>query len=64
MSLTKAQLKKYRELYKERFGFDISKEEACEKAENLVRMVELVYKPMTKQELKQLQNRRKELKII
>jgi len=27
-------------------------------------MVELVYKPMTKQELKQLQNRRKELKII
>lgn len=64
MSLTKAQLKKYQELYKERFGFDISENETCEKAESLVRIVELTYEPMTAKEFEQLQKRRHELGII
>ncbi len=48
------------ELYQTRFGKDITKEEAAEKEAKLVRLVELIYKPMTKSEFKILQKRRKE----
>lgn len=63
MQLTKKQIRKYRELYNERFGVELSNKEVLEKTQSLVRMVELIYKPMTKKEFGQLQNRRMELKI-
>ena len=63
MQLTKEQVKKYQELYKERFGIELSNKEVLGKAESLVRIVELTYKPMTKQEFKRVQKRRAELKI-
>jgi hypothetical protein len=61
MQLNEKQLKKYQELYEERFGIKLSFEEICEKAESLVRIVELTYKPMTKKELAMVEKRRKKL---
>jgi hypothetical protein len=50
MLLLDADIKKFQELYKARFGMDISKEEALAKGTQLLRLMELVYKPMTKEE--------------
>ena len=47
-------------LYKKHFGKEISQEEAYEKGANLIRLVELIYKPMTEDEYKQVQKRQKE----
>ena len=58
--LSDEQIKQFQILYKNRFGKEISREEAYEKGVKLVRLVELIYKPMTEDEYKQLQKRRKE----
>ena len=50
MLLLDADIRKFQELYKARFGLDISKEEALAKGTQLLRLMELVYKPMTKDE--------------
>jgi len=48
-------IKSFMEIYKNRFGKELSREEAFEKATSLLRMIELVYKPMTEQEYNNLQ---------
>ena len=58
--LSDEQIKKFQTLYKNRFGKEISREEAYEKGAKLIRLVELIYRPMTEDEYKQLQKRRKE----
>lgn len=57
--LLDAQITKFQTLYKNRFGKDISREEAYEKGANLIRLVELIYKPMTELEYKKLQEHRR-----
>jgi len=47
-------------LYKKHFGKEISREEAYEQGAKLIRLVELIYKPMTEDEYRQLEKRRKE----
>ena len=58
--LSEDQIRKFQILYKKRFGKEISREEAHEKGAELVRLIELVWKPMTEDEYKRLQERRKE----
>ena len=58
--LSDEQIRKFQILYKNRFGKEISREEAYEKGAKLIRLVELIYKPMTEDEYKQIQKRRKE----
>jgi len=58
--LSDSQIKKFQALYKTRFGKEISREEAYEQGAKLIRLVELVYKPMSKTEYRQLQKRRKD----
>jgi len=58
--LSDEQIKQFQMLYKKHFGKEISREEAYEKGAKLVRLVELIYKPMTENEYKQLQKRRKD----
>jgi len=60
MYLTDEQIAKFQTLYKNRFGEEISREEAYEKGVKLLRLVELIYKPMTETEYKKLQKRRQE----
>lgn len=47
-------------LYHKRFGKEISREEAYGKGIKLMRLVEIIYKPMTESEFKQVQERRRE----
>jgi len=58
--LSDESIKKFQALYKNRFGEEISREEAYEQGVKLRRLVEIVYQPMTKEELKELQSRRRE----
>ncbi len=58
--LSDEQVTKFQVLYKKQFGREITKEEALEKGVKLVRMMQLIYKPMTKEEYEQVQKRRHE----
>jgi len=58
--LSDEQITKFQTLYKNRFGKKISREEAYEQGVKLIRLVELIYKPMTEAEYQQLQERRRE----
>jgi hypothetical protein len=50
----------FQAIYKARFGKEISREVAIEKGIKLLRLIEIIYKPMTKKEYQQLQERRKQ----
>jgi len=54
--LTAQQLQKFKQLYKDRFDIDLSEAEAQEKALQLVGLMKLIYKPMTKSEFKKFNN--------
>ena len=54
------QIQSFQTLWRDRFGVDISREEAYEKGVRLLRLVELVYKPMTEAEFELVQKRCKE----
>ena len=54
------QIKKYQMLYKNRFGKEISREEAYVKGAKLIRLIELIFKPITETEYQKLQERRRE----
>ena len=58
--LSEEQITKFQTLYKNRFGKKISREEAYEQGVKLIRLVELIYKPMTEAEYRELQERRRE----
>jgi len=58
MLLLDDDIRKFQELYKARFGMDISKDEALTKGTKLRRLMELIYKPMTKEEYDTIQKRR------
>ncbi|MBI2327388.1 hypothetical protein HYU92_03620 [Candidatus Curtissbacteria bacterium] len=62
--LTDEQITKFQKLYKYHFGKKISREEAYEKGVKLIRLVELIYKPMSEAEHQQLQERRRETKDL
>jgi len=58
--LSDEQITKYQTLYKNRFGKEISREEAYEQGAKLIRLVELIYKPMTEDEYQKFQERRRQ----
>ena len=62
--LSDEQIRKFQTLYRNRFGKEISRDEAYEKGVKLLRLVELVYKPMTETEYQRLQQRRQETRDL
>jgi len=62
MKLTDEQIIKFQALYEKKFGEKISREQALEKGTRLMRLVELIYRPMTNEEFMRLQKRRQETK--
>lgn len=60
--LSDEQVKSYQTLYNSRFGKEISFEEAYEQGTKLLRLVELIYKPMTKAEYQETQERQLQIK--
>jgi hypothetical protein len=59
--LTREQVEKFQSIYKKRFGKEISYQDALAGGISLVRMMQIIYKPITQEEYNQLQKRRKEL---
>ena len=51
----------FQKLYKERFGKDISKEDAYEQGIKLLQLMSIVYRPMTRAEFEVVQARQSEL---
>lgn len=60
--LTEEQIKAYQALYNNRFSREIGRAEAIEKGTKLLRLVELIYKPMTEENFMRLQKHRQETK--
>lgn len=58
--LNNEQIIEFQTLYRKRFGKEISREEACEQGVKLIRLLELIYKPMTETEYQKLRERRQQ----
>ena len=58
------QIAKFQKLYEKLFDKEIGRNEVCEKGVKLIRLIELIYKPMTKNEYKLVQKRRIEINNI
>ncbi len=61
--LSHEQITNFQALYMKRFGREITREEAYEKGAKLMRLVEIIYKPMTEDEYHQVQARRQTIGI-
>lgn len=59
MVLSDEDIRKFQDLYKERFGKEISKENAYEQGVKLLRLMSVVYRPMTEAEYQNIQERRR-----
>lgn len=58
--LSDEQISAYQKLHKKRFGEEISRQRALEQGTKLMRLMELIYHPITEEEYQLLQKRRKE----
>ncbi len=59
--MTNEQIEKFQILHKKLTGKELNFSEAHKQAESLVRMVELTYKPMTREEFIKIKKRKKEI---
>jgi len=59
MQLTEENITKFQALYKKHFGEEIDRSRAQEEGIKLLRLMQLIYQPMTKEEYQKLQERRK-----
>lgn len=57
--ISKKSLEEFKRIYRKQFGKDISDQDALESATKLLRLMEIVYKPMTRDEFSKLEERRK-----
>lgn len=62
MKITDERLDEFIAIYKERFGVELSKEEALPKAQALMNVMWLIYKPMTEEQKKNVSER--QLKLL
>ena len=60
MVLSDEDIVKFQTLYKSEFGMEISREDAYEKGVKLLRLMSIVYKPMTEKEYTQIQKHRED----
>ena len=58
MRLADEDIVSFQELYKEEFGKEISREEAYESGTKLLRLMSIVYKPMTEEEFAYIEEHR------
>jgi hypothetical protein len=55
MQLTEQQITRFQEIYKARFNKQLNRKEALEKGIKLARMMQIIYRPITKEQYQQLQ---------
>lgn len=56
--LSEEQIEKFQKLYLNSFGKEISRQDAVEQGVKLARLFQLVYKPITSDELRRLKKKR------
>ena len=56
--LTDEQITKFQEIYKNHFGEEISREDALDGGIKLVRLMKIIYSPITEKEYQELQKLR------
>jgi hypothetical protein len=56
--LTDEQVSKFQDIYRKKFGKEISREDALEGGIKLVRLMKIIYKPITKKELEEFNERK------
>ncbi len=61
MTLTEEQIQEFRAIYKEKFGKELSNERAHTDAPRFLRLMQIVYQPMTYEDAAAVARRRKEL---
>jgi aldehyde:ferredoxin oxidoreductase len=54
-------IQKFKEIYKAKFGVELTNDQAREKGDKLYRLMRLIYKPMTKDEFEKVSARMEEL---
>lgn len=64
MVLSDEDIVKFQALYKSEFGMEISREDAYEKGVKLLRLMSIVYKPMTEKEYAQIQKHREDTLVL
>lgn len=64
MELSEEDITEFQEIYKEEFGEEISREESYNKAIRMLRLLEVVYKPSTKEEWEELRERSRKMRTI
>lgn len=60
--ISKKQLEDFKIIYKKEFNIDLSDEVALDKATEFLELMKVVYKPMSKNEYDNIQERKKESK--
>ena len=63
MFLTDDEVLQFQAIYRKHFRKEISQKDARERGIKLVRLFEIIYKPMTKADYNKIQQRRKELRL-
>jgi hypothetical protein len=62
MRIPPEKLEEFKAIYKKEFGKDLTDAEALEKGTRVLRLMELIYKPMTKADYEETQKRLAELR--
>jgi hypothetical protein len=61
LKISEAKLAEFKELYKNRFGIELSDSETLEKATKLALLFKTIYRPITKKQYEKTLERKKEL---
>ena len=54
-------IQKFKEIYKAKFGIELTDDQAREKGDKLYRLMKLIYKPMTKEEFEKVSERMEQI---
>jgi RecA-family ATPase len=60
MQIPEEKIEELQRIYKKNYNIELSKEEAVERGREILEFMDLIYEPLTKQDLKDVRERRKE----
>jgi RecA-family ATPase len=64
MQIPEEKIEELQRIYEKNYDIELSKEEAVERGREILEFMDLIYEPMTKQDLKDVQERREETQKI
>lgn len=64
MQVSPKALAEFKEIYRERFCRELTDQEACDSASGLLRLMNVVYRPITKKNMEEVMIRRADLGIL